>query len=85
MAKKATKAEQIQEWSQPDKSWRWVPCAGRVQEAELPVYLDKDRNLLYRPVPSGCLEVTDMPLTVILDAHGGDLYVSGPEAYLNSL
>jgi len=28
------------------------------------------------------LEVTDMPLTVILDAHGGDLYESGPAAYL---
>ena len=31
------------------------------------------------------LEVEDMPLTVILDAHGGDLYESGPAAYLNSL
>ena len=30
------------------------------------------------------LEVTDMPLTVILDAHGGDLYDSGPAAYLAS-
>lgn len=28
------------------------------------------------------LEVADMPLTVILDAHGGDLYESGPAAYL---
>ncbi len=27
------------------------------------------------------LEVEDMPLTVILDAHGGDLYESGPAAY----
>ena len=27
------------------------------------------------------LTVEDMPLTVILDAHGGDLYLSGPEAY----
>lgn len=27
------------------------------------------------------LEVKDMPLTVILDAHGGDLYQSGPAAY----
>ena len=27
------------------------------------------------------LTVEDMPLTVILDAHGGDLYESGPEAY----
>ena len=28
------------------------------------------------------LEVEDMPLTVILDSWGGDLYQSGPEAYL---
>lgn len=27
------------------------------------------------------LEVQDMPLTVILDPQGGDLYESGPEAY----
>ena len=31
------------------------------------------------------LEVEDMPLTVILDAHGGDLYESGPAAYLASI
>ena len=29
------------------------------------------------------LEVENFPLTVILDAHGGDLYQSGPAAYLN--
>ena len=28
------------------------------------------------------LEVADMPLTVILDPHGGDLYESGPATYL---
>ena len=28
------------------------------------------------------LTVQDFPLTVILDAHGGDLYQAGPEAYL---
>ena len=28
------------------------------------------------------LEVKDFPLTVILDTHGGDLYQSGPAAYL---
>lgn len=28
------------------------------------------------------LEVKDFPLTVILDAHGGNLYQSGPTAYL---
>ena len=32
-----------------------------------------------------CLTVKDMPLTVLLDAHGGDLYESGPAAYLQSL
>lgn len=31
------------------------------------------------------LTVEKMPLTVLLDAHGGDLYESGPAAYLNSL
>ena len=30
------------------------------------------------------LTVRDMPLTVILDAHGGDLYQSGPAAYLEA-
>lgn len=30
------------------------------------------------------LEVKDLPLTVVLDAHGGDLYKSGPAAYLAS-
>ena len=29
------------------------------------------------------LEVKDFPLTVILDPVGGDLYQSGPAAYLN--
>ena len=31
------------------------------------------------------LTVRDMPLTVILDSTGGDLYQSGPAAYLASL
>lgn len=31
------------------------------------------------------LEVENFPLTVILDSLGGDLYQSGPEAYLSSL
>ena len=30
------------------------------------------------------LEVVDMPLTVLLDPHGGDLYEIGPAAYLAS-
>ena len=29
--------------------------------------------------------VEKMPLTVILDAHGGDLYTSGPAAYLETV
>ena len=31
------------------------------------------------------LEVENFPLTVILDPHGGDLYQSGPQAYLNQM
>ena len=31
------------------------------------------------------LQVKDFPLTVILDPHGGNLYESGPAAYLASL
>ena len=31
------------------------------------------------------LYVEDMPLTVIIDSEGGDLYELGPQAYLNSL
>ena len=31
------------------------------------------------------LTVQDMPLTVVLDAHGGDLYEEGPAAYLAAL
>ena len=30
------------------------------------------------------LKVENMPLTVVLDAHGGDLYQSGPAAYLEA-
>ena len=30
------------------------------------------------------LTVQDMPLTVVLDAHGGDLYEEGPAAYLGA-
>ena len=31
------------------------------------------------------LQVQEMPLTVILDPHGGDLYQSGPAAYLAAM
>ena len=41
---------------------------------------DMFRALLYKTVRR--LAVEDMPLTVVLDAAGGDLYESGPAAYL---
>mgnify|MGYP000831213748 FL=1 len=31
------------------------------------------------------LKVENMPLTVVIDSQGNDLYKSGPEAYLRSL
>ena len=31
------------------------------------------------------LTVEDMPLTVVIDAQGNDLYALGPQAYLASL
>ena len=31
------------------------------------------------------LHVTDMPLTVVIDSLGNDLYESGPAAYLKSI
>ena len=31
------------------------------------------------------LKVENMPLTVVIDSQGNDLYKSGPEAYLKSL
>ncbi len=31
------------------------------------------------------IQVENMPLTVLLDTHGGDLYESGPKEYLNGL
>ncbi len=31
------------------------------------------------------IRVQDLPLTVVLDCHGGDLYELGPKAYLESL
>ena len=47
-----------------------------------PFYFD---SLLLKPFSKAVrrLTVQDMPLTVILDAHGGDLYLEGPEAYRN--
>ena len=53
--------------------------AASVKKAEVVCWEDLGCEAVRR------LEVEDMPLTVILDAHGGDLYQSGPEAYRNSL
>ena len=50
-----------------------------VKKAEIVAYEDLGAEAVRR------LEVEDMPLTVILDIRGGDLYQSGPEAYRNSL
>ena len=54
MAKKATKAELIQEWCETDKGW--VPIVPHHQEDHLHAYRSKNSGLLYRPAPSGCLE-----------------------------
>ena len=53
--------------------------SGSVQELEVIAWPDLDCEAVRR------LRVKDMPLTVELDAHGGDLYQSGPQAYLASL
>ena len=50
--------------------------AESVQELEVICWEDLGCEAVRR------LEVKDFPLTVILDAHGGDLYESGPAAYL---
>ena len=50
--------------------------AASVQELEVLCWDDLGCEAVRR------LEVTDMPLTVILDPHGGNLYESGPAAYL---
>lgn len=53
--------------------------AGSVEKLEVICWEDLGCEAVRR------LEVKDFPLTVILDAHGGDLYESGPAAYLDSL
>ena len=53
--------------------------AACVQELEVICWEDLGCEAVRR------LKVSDMPLTVILDPHGGDLYQSGPAAYLASL
>lgn len=50
--------------------------AACVQELEVICWEDLGCEAVRR------LKVENMPLTVILDAHGGDLYESGPKAYL---
>lgn len=54
-------------------------AAACVEKAELVCYEDLGSEAIRR------LTVRDMPLTVVLDAHGGDLYREGPAAYLASL
>ena len=53
-------------------------AADCVQSAELVCYGDLGSEAIRR------LTVRDMPLTVVLDAHGGNLYREGPAAYLVS-
>ena len=53
--------------------------AGSVKSCEIIAWPDLGCEAVRR------LDVVDMPLTVLLDAHGGDLYQSGPQAYLQSL
>ena len=50
-----------------------------VKKAEIIAYEDLGAEAIRR------LEVEDFPLTVILDPQGGNLYESGPAAYLASL
>lgn len=52
--------------------------AGSVKQCEIIAWPDLGCEAVRR------LRVEDMPLTVLLDAHGGDLYESGPAAYLAS-
>ena len=51
--------------------------AASVEELEIICWEDLGCEAVRR------LAVKDFPLTVILDPHGGNLYESGPAAYLN--
>ena len=53
--------------------------AGSVKSCEIIAWLDLGCEAVRR------LTVEQMPLTVLLDPHGADLYESGPAAYLASL
>ena len=52
--------------------------AGSVQSCEVIAWQDLGCEAVRK------LVVKDFPLTVLLDTHGGDLYQSGPAAYLAS-
>ena len=52
--------------------------AGCIKKAELIAYEDLGAEALRR------LYVEDMPLTVIMDCHGGDLYREGRQAWLDA-
>lgn len=53
--------------------------AQSIQSAELVAYEDLGTEAIRR------LEVVEMPLTVAIDCHGGNIYENGPRAYLESL
>ena len=50
-----------------------------VKSASIVCYADLDCEAIRK------LKVENMPLTVVIDSQGNDLYKSGPEAYLRSL
>ena len=54
-----------------------APCRRLCKEAEVVCYEDLGSEAIRR------LVVEDMPLTVVLDSLGNDLYRDGPEAYRN--
>ena len=58
MAKKATRAELLQSWSQPSRTWETIPTSlsGNIQQPRRDIYLDRAQGLLYCPAPSGLLE-----------------------------
>ena len=55
-----------------------IPLVASVQSCEIIAWPDLGCEAVRK------LVVKDFPLTVLLDTHGGDLYQSGPAAYLAS-
>jgi hydro-lyases, Fe-S type, tartrate/fumarate subfamily, beta region len=53
--------------------------SGCVERCEVIAFEDLGPEAVHR------LEVRDFPVTVLLDAHGGDLYEEGRKAYLSSV